>query len=256
MHTEHRTYLAIKAAERDGERWIEGWATTPSVDLVGDVVNPEGAIYGLPLPLLFAHQHDAPIGAVVQANASRAGIRVRARLTAGVAKAEECWNLIRDGALSAVSVGFQVLKASPLPSGGQRFDSWRWLELSVVAVPANPDARVTVGKGFAYSAQQPARHAPVARQQPIPTSFDPELFGEAVADLIRETVAPLRARIKALEESRAEGVMRHAGEFQRALAYRGGDVVRSGEGLYVATRDIEAGKADPQRQGSAWDRLA
>ena len=85
MQHERETYLTVKAAEQDGERWIEGWATTPSVDLVGDVVSPQGAVFSLPLPLLFAHRHDEPIGAVVRANASSAGIRIRARLTAGVA---------------------------------------------------------------------------------------------------------------------------------------------------------------------------
>lgn len=256
MQHERETYLTVKAAEQDGERWIEGWATTPSVDLVGDIVSPQGAVYSLPVPLLFAHRHDEPIGAVVRANASSAGIRIRARLTAGVAKAEECWNLVRDGALSAVSVGFQALKATPLPSGGQRFDSWRWLELSLVSVPANPDARIAVGKGLAYSAHPPVKHAPVTRQQhasPTAGGIDPEAFGEAMADVVREIVDPLRREVAELRQQAAG--LKFLGEWQQQLAYPRGAVVRHREATYTATLPQPPGGQPPNRAGSGWTQL-
>lgn len=155
MTTRHVTYLTVKGVSRDGERWIEGWATTPAQDRIGDIVAPEGAVYSLPLPLLFAHKHDEPIGSVVEASVTRAGIRIRAKLTAGVARAEEVWKLIQDGALTAVSIGFQALKSTPLSTGGLRFDQWSWHELSVVSVPANPDARISVGKALCYAIGKP-----------------------------------------------------------------------------------------------------
>lgn len=147
----HVTYLRVKAVESDEGRFIEGWASTPTVDRLGDIVSPEGARYRLPIPMLFAHDHAQPIGSVVRATVSRAGIRIRAKLTAGVAKADEVWRLIVDGALTAVSIGFQSLRSTPLPDGGTRFDEWSWHELSVVSVPANPDARIVVGRSVAYS---------------------------------------------------------------------------------------------------------
>lgn len=113
---------------------------------MGDVVVPTGATYQLPIPLLFAHKHDEPIGSVVKATVTAAGIRIRAKLTAGVARADEVWKLIRDGALTAVSIGFRSLKHTPLPTGGLRFDSWEWDELSVVSVPAQPDAKIAIAK--------------------------------------------------------------------------------------------------------------
>lgn len=155
MTTRHVTYLTAKAVERGGDRWIEGWATTPAEDRMGDIVLPEGAVYRLPLPLLFAHKHDEPIGSVVEAFVTKAGIRIRAKLTAGVSRAEEVWRLLQDGALTAVSVGFRVLKSSPLPNGGLRFDKWDWHELSVVSVPANTEARISVGKSMCYAVAEP-----------------------------------------------------------------------------------------------------
>lgn len=147
----HRTYLQVKAVRSGGERIIEGWATTPREDLVGDQVVPEGCKFTLPLPLLFNHDHGQPIGAVLSATVTRAGIRIRAKITEGVARSEEIWKLLQDGALNAVSIGFKALDATRLANGGMRFNSWTLMEISVVAVPCNPDARISIGKSMAYA---------------------------------------------------------------------------------------------------------
>lgn len=146
----HVTYLTVKAFEQEGERIITGWATTSTPDLVGDVVVPEGAKFRLPVPLLAFHNHSLPIGSVFWAEVTRAGIRIKARLTKGVQKAEEVWRLIQDGAINAVSIGFQAIESKP-HGKGRRFDSWAWNELSVVAVPCNPEARIAIGKSAAYA---------------------------------------------------------------------------------------------------------
>jgi len=155
MERRHETFLRVKSAESsDGERWITAWATTPDEDLVGDVVLPTGAQYELPIPLLAYHRHDAPVGVVTEAHVSERGIRIRAKLSKGVQLADELWQLVKDGAVGAVSIGFQALKSKPLPSGGLLFEAWRWLELSLTPVPANPNARIVhVGKGIAYAAE-------------------------------------------------------------------------------------------------------
>lgn len=155
MSRTHETFLRLKSAESsDGERWLTAWATTADEDLVGDVVLPTGAQYELPLPLLAYHRHDAPVGVVTEAHVSERGIRIRARLSRGVQLADELWQLVKDGAVGAVSIGFQALKSKPLPSGGLLFEAWRWLELSLTPVPANPNARIIhVGKSIAYAAE-------------------------------------------------------------------------------------------------------
>lgn len=254
MTANHQTFLAVKALEREDGRWIEGWATTGREDRVGDIVVPEGATYALPLPLLFAHKHDEPIGSVVRAEVTKAGIRIRAKLTEGVARAEEVWKLLQDGALTAVSIGFQALKHSALPSGGLRFDKWEWHELSVVSVPANPDARISVAKCMAVTAKEVPMPAPkrAQRRESSSVGFDPEMFGAAIGELIRETVEPLAARIKQLE---TRPVMAFAGEWQSALSYPAGSIVRQGGAAYVALRSIDVGKAPPARQGGGWERI-
>lgn len=203
MTANHQTFLAVKALEREDGRWIEGWATTGREDRVGDIVVPEGATFALPLPLLFAHKHDEPIGSVVRAEVTKAGIRIRAKLTEGVARAEEVWKLLQDGALTAVSIGFQALKHSALPTGGLRFDKWEWHELSVVSVGANPDARISVAKCMAVAAKQAPMPAPkpVQRREIGHVGFDAEMFGKAVGEAIVGATAPLARRIAALEKN-------------------------------------------------------
>lgn len=157
-------YLATKAYEgEDGERWINGWATTPDVDLSGDSVDPKGADYRLPIPLLFSHDYSLPVGAVTEATVSEAGIRIRARLSKGVQKAEEVWQLLKDGALNAVSIGFRGLQYTPIKGGGKRFSRWHWMECSIVAVPCNPNARIAVGKALAYDTKSDVDGSPEAR---------------------------------------------------------------------------------------------
>ncbi|HET7375741.1 MAG TPA: hypothetical protein VFK30_03475, partial [Anaerolineae bacterium] len=55
------SFLHIKSFNED-ERIIEGVATTPTPDRVDDIVDPMGAKFNLPMPLLWQHRHDQPIG--------------------------------------------------------------------------------------------------------------------------------------------------------------------------------------------------
>src|SRR6516164_2635301 len=64
----YRAYarLQIKAIREDA-RIITGLATTPTPDRTGDVVEPTGALFELPLPLLWQHDAKQPIGSVTKA---------------------------------------------------------------------------------------------------------------------------------------------------------------------------------------------
>lgn len=190
--TRHVTYLNVKALGSGNDRIVEGWASTPREDRMGDVVVPDGARYELPLPLLFAHKHDEPIGSVISATVTRAGIRIRAKLTEGVARAEEVWKLIKDGALTAVSIGFQPLRSTPLETGGLRFDEWSWHELSIVSVPANPDAKIAIGKGVAYATNpEPVRVMP--RTETVAKRITPQMAEAKARELGGDQWAAMEA---------------------------------------------------------------
>jgi phage head maturation protease len=140
--------LTIKSINED-QRVVEGIASTATVDRAGDIVEPLGAEYDLPIPFLLDHDHREAVGEVEYAEVTAKGIRFRARIKRidepGLAKdlVDKAWHLLKNGLRRCVSIGFQASEAEPLPSGGYRFKRWSWLELSAVSVPAQPDAVVT-----------------------------------------------------------------------------------------------------------------
>lgn len=140
--------IEIKAAlTASDDGTIEGIAWPfGSVDLVGDEIEPkafEGAV--APLPLLF--QHDEPVGVWDEIKSTAEGLVMKGRLLVNsVARAAEVRSLIVEKAVQGLSIGFVTEKASPRKGGGRLISKLSLKECSVVAVPCNPDARITFAK--------------------------------------------------------------------------------------------------------------
>lgn len=139
--------LTVKAYD-DEKREFSGIATTPTPDKVNDVVDPMGAVFTLPIPLLAGHKHDKPIGEVYEARVTREGIEYKARMPkvdepgAFKDRVDTAWQEIKYGVVKGVSIGFAALEHVMLPSGGIHFKKWRWDELSTVAIPAQAQATI------------------------------------------------------------------------------------------------------------------
>lgn len=163
----HRAYsvLTLKRAD-DDKRIIEGMASTPTPDRQGDIVEPLGGMFKTPLPLLLDHDARAAVGHVEFAEATPTGIKFRARIAKidepGEAKnlVDRAWHLVKHKLRAAVSIGFRPLKGGtePLPDGGLRFRKWEWLELSLVAIPANAEATVFAAKSARDAARAIRMH--------------------------------------------------------------------------------------------------
>lgn len=148
----NRAYSVLRVKAVDSEqRVIRGIASTPTPDRMGDVVEPLGAKFKTPMPLLWQHQHDKPVGVVEFAQPTKDGIPFEARLPEitepGVLKdrVDEAWQSVKSGLVTAVSIGFQAIpgQVESLKDGGMRFKEWDWLELSLVTIPANSEATIT-----------------------------------------------------------------------------------------------------------------
>jgi hypothetical protein len=59
---------------------------------------------------------------------------------------DRTWLEIKSGLRRGLSIGFQALASTPLPGGGLRYDRWRWLETSVVVIPAQAAAGITASR--------------------------------------------------------------------------------------------------------------
>jgi phage head maturation protease len=98
--------------------------------------------------------------------------------------------MIRSGVVSAVSVGFLPIQATPLPKGGSRFTKWELLEVSFVSVPCNPNAIVTARSLPTEQEAARLRLAELRRQMNAPAPLDAAL----VRSRARRTLADLKAR--------------------------------------------------------------
>ena len=146
IHNRAWSRFTIKSTN-DELREFSGIASTPSLDHMGDRISSEGVIYSLPMPLLWQHDANRPVGSVVAAEVTREGITVRAR----IAKVSEppalrdrldtAWAEIKSRLVRGLSIGFRVLAERPI-DGGSQITSWRWLELSCVTIPANEDCSI------------------------------------------------------------------------------------------------------------------
>ena len=148
------SHFEIRSTNEE-RREIEGVATTPATDSYGDIVEPKGALFKLPLPFLYQHNHGAPIGHVVKASPTRDGIDVAVKL----AKIDEpgllkdrldlAWQEIKLKLVRGLSIGFRPVDYKFIDGGdGVHFIKWAWLELSAVTIPANHEATIEVIKHF------------------------------------------------------------------------------------------------------------
>lgn len=133
---------------------ITGIASTPTPDRYGDVVDPMGAKFVTPMPLLWQHSHVAPVGTMNFAKPTKTGIPFEASLPivkeAGRLqdRVNEAIHSLQYGLVSAVSIGFSILENGYelMENGGLRIKAWEWLELSLVTIPANADAVISAVK--------------------------------------------------------------------------------------------------------------
>lgn len=135
---------------------ISGIASTPTPDRYGDVVVPTGAKFKTPMPLLWQHDHRAPVGHVTFAVPTATGIPFEAKIPKvkeeGLVKqrVDEAIHSLKYALVNAVSIGFQAETDDVefLENGGLKFNAWEWLELSLVTIPANAEAMLSAIKNF------------------------------------------------------------------------------------------------------------
>lgn len=109
--------ISIKAVDEDA-RVITGIASTPTPDRADDVVVPEGASFKLPIPLLYQHDHSQPIGQVVKAKVTKAGIEIEATIAKGFSDVDAAWAKIKGGLVRGLSIGFRALSPRKSPGRG------------------------------------------------------------------------------------------------------------------------------------------
>ncbi|RXV64867.1 phage major capsid protein [Roseovarius sp. A46] len=140
--------IEVKAqltASEDGT--IEGVAwpyATP--DRTGDVITKGALNTPETLPMLFGHDQGQVVGVWDQIAETDDGLTVKGRLLIDdVARAREVRAMVTSKAVTGLSIGF-ITKAATPQRRGRQITKADVLEISVVAVPAHPGARITSAK--------------------------------------------------------------------------------------------------------------
>lgn len=145
--------LQLKLAGTDDAGTFSGLAATfgPLPDRQGDVILPGAfdatlaawAQRGFGIPLLWQHDQSTPVGAIQAAASTADGLSVGGRIATSTQPGREAYALAQTGALS-MSIGYTI------PDGGARYvgdvrvlSAVDLVEISLVSVPANADARIT-----------------------------------------------------------------------------------------------------------------
>jgi HK97 family phage prohead protease len=206
----NRAYAVLNVKQVDAERRIiEGMATTPTPDRVGDIIEPMGVNFNNPMPLLLHHHADQPVGTVKLNKPTKNGISFEARLPKieepGILKArvDEAWQSIKAGLIKGVSIGFRELESSILDDGGVRFIETEVLELSLVTIPANREATISLIKQFDHEQRaasgEPKSPPGVPGKRVTPPKPTPE---KRTMKTVAEQISAFEAKRKSLEEKR------------------------------------------------------
>jgi HK97 family phage major capsid protein/HK97 family phage prohead protease len=164
--------LTIKAFDPE-LRTLEGMASTPTADRMGDVIDPIGATFEADLPLILHHDTRQPVGRVRLGAPTAAGIPFRATLRPIETpphlrdRIEEAWESVKAGLIRGVSIGFRPLAngIKTLKGGGLHYTNTEILELSLVTIPANAEALVATIKAIDSPHLQRRATAMHAQQQ-------------------------------------------------------------------------------------------
>lgn len=195
--------IQVRADEGE-DRVFEGVASSTQVDTYATFFVPKGARYSLPIPLLWSHDREKPIGQVFEVKVSDKEVRFKARIAKDqglssklAERLDEAWASVKSGLVRSVSIGFRPLKYTPVENGIIRFDEWTWQELSLVTVPANTDAKITAVRAAQEldNLKESGCHVQEGRQDPPTSTKNPT--GQ-------ETKMTLQEKLAALKKTRQE----------------------------------------------------
>jgi HK97 family phage major capsid protein/HK97 family phage prohead protease len=239
--------LTIKSVSAD-QRRITGIATTPTVDRMGDIVEPLGVKAAGELPLLWQHNADKPVGRVRFGKATKSGIPFEADIAKvdepGTLKdrVDEAWQSVKSRLVTGVSIGFRVVNdaVERMKDGGLRFLETEVMELSLVTIPANADATILTIKSLDVGKSAPGRSMPSRSPGAAGTNQPPP--GGFFSSQAKGNVMSFQQALAALKEARQTKAARMAelADLKRSESRQFNDAERSEfDGLKVEIADLD-----------------
>lgn len=163
-------------------------------DRVGDMIEKGAIAAPATLPMLFSHDQAQVIGVWDQITETPDGLTVKGRLLVDdVARAREVRAMIREKAVTGLSIGFITKSAKPRQRG-RTITALDLHEISVVAVPCHPGAQITSIKAADDTA---LNKEALMENEEIETKADPVISAEELAELkaLKSDVATIKAKL-------------------------------------------------------------
>tara|TARA_A100000172_G_C3034500_1_gene107967 strand:+ start:102 stop:752 length:651 start_codon:yes stop_codon:yes gene_type:complete len=142
-----------KEIETDDDGTFEGYGSVfNNKDLGNDVIRKGAFLKSISekkpnqIKLLYQHKTDEPIGVIDSIEEDNKGLKIKGRLAMGTQKGREVFELMKMGALDAMSIGYR------LQPDGYKYDDKNkrrvikevdLMEISMVTFPMNPKAKIT-----------------------------------------------------------------------------------------------------------------
>jgi len=208
--------IGFKADEVTEEGRFRGLASVfGNLDAGGDVVVAgafkatlaDHAKNSIPIVMLRDHDPREPVGVWEAVKETSKGLEVAGKLTLSVTKARETFDLLKDGALTGLSIGYRTVKSSWHPKTGARLlEQLDLHEISLVSMPMNPAARVVAVKadeiGNVREFETFLREAGWSRERAkiLAKGFRPASSGQRDVDRngVGELARAIRARAQAI----------------------------------------------------------
>jgi len=154
---EHKDFdfeIDTKSITEDG--MFEGYASTfgGKPDSGGDVVH-RGAFLetiekrgrnGTGVPILWQHNSQMPIGKYTSLLENDKGLKVQGKLTLGTTQGKDAYELLKDGVIKAMSIGYDAIDHERDKRGIRHLRKLDLWEISLVTFPMNTRAHITAIK--------------------------------------------------------------------------------------------------------------
>ena len=155
--------LELKSFGEGMKGLIRGRLSHIAPDRSDDVVVPSGLKFRLPIPLRFEHKET--VGQIMEATVTETGVDIVAQLADPDEAMSQtikerlltAWDSVRMGLAKGLSVGMLPLKHEPRGNKfGRTYLEAELIEGSIVSIPDNAKASISVVKSYSERARSPS----------------------------------------------------------------------------------------------------
>ncbi|MBO6807269.1 HK97 family phage prohead protease [Thalassospira sp.] len=117
--------------------------------------------------LLWSHDQANPVGRWMAIQEDTKGLAVTGKLNLKTSKGREAYELMKDGSINGLSIGFRTVRSEPMVDGGRKLLEVDLQEISIVSIPSAGLARILEVKSWktARDAEKALRDAGMSRRE-------------------------------------------------------------------------------------------